>query len=74
MKAITLHAPYATLLVTRQPCDACDRGNRYTYDGSRHAPPMVKQWETRTRPCPPELLNQRVAFYQATGNDWRPDR
>jgi hypothetical protein len=64
VRAITLHAPYATLLVTRQPCDACDRGNRYTYDGSRHAPPMVKQWETRTRPCPPELLNQRVAFYQ----------
>jgi hypothetical protein len=76
VRAITLHAPYATLLVTRQPgtdlrCERCGASASLPLGMTcpDHQPrivpqPMVKQWHTSDEPCPPELLNQRVAIYQ----------
>lgn len=42
MKAITLHAPWGTLLAIG-----------------------AKKWETRSWPCPPSIIGQRIAFHQA---------
>jgi hypothetical protein len=56
MPAVSLHQPWASLLITRQPCptfedDIC----------SNHG--MVKRFETRSWPCPPALLGQPIAFH-----------
>lgn len=77
VKAITLHAPWGTLLVTRQPgvdllCSTCGASASLPLGMScaDHRPavvprPMVKQWETRSWPCPPSIIGQRVVFHQA---------
>jgi hypothetical protein len=58
MKAISLHQPWASLLVTRQPCDYCAWGEQHTAE--QHS--MVKRFETRSWPCPPSIIGQHVAF------------
>lgn len=75
MKAITLHAPWGTLLHTRTSCDCpMSRAPVYlpTTKPSDHmlgcayrSTPMVKRFETRSWPCPPSIIGQRVAFHQA---------
>jgi hypothetical protein len=64
MKAITLHAPYATLLVTRQPLAPLSAGDlSLAIVRAKQPPPsMVKQWHTSDEPCPPEGIGQRVQF------------
>lgn len=64
MRAITLHAPWATLLVTRQPCSICTSGRGYQVLHGHTSPGMVKRFETRSWPCPPSIIGQRVAFHQ----------
>lgn len=58
MKAISLHQPWASLLVTRQPCIS---------PSGRHSActlhPMVKRIETRSWPCPPNLIGQPLIFH-----------
>lgn len=64
LPALSLHQPYATLCATpapcghtcgcaMHPCPHCDRESN---------PRMVKRWETRSRPCPPKYLGQRIAI------------
>lgn len=78
-RAISLHAPWGTLLFTRQPCAGdCLNGTLYVRTGVDTAEPigrcpcndMVKRFETRSWPCPPSIIGQRVAFHQAKR---RPD-
>jgi hypothetical protein len=65
VRAITLHAPYATLIVTRQPCDCATAPGDPRQRAACQSRQMVKQWETRTRPCPPSIIGQRIVFHQA---------
>lgn len=59
MKAITLCQPWASLLVTRQPCYC------WGHLAARGPHPMVKRWETRSWPFPPALIGQRIAIHAA---------
>lgn len=70
MKAISLWAPWGTLL--HIPVPPSDGGYvqvdpthrvaaRYVTPGEW---PKVKRWETRSWPCPPSIIGQRVAFHQ----------
>lgn len=64
MIAISLWQPWASLLVTRQRvCDVydCARCLAGLHDRFR----MVKRFETRSWPCPPKHIGQRVAFHAA---------
>lgn len=64
MKAISLHQPWASLCVTRQPCEPIDVGGR----GVQYPQtPMVKRFETRGWPCPPNLIGQRIALHATKG-------
>lgn len=73
MRALTLHAPWATLCVTRQPhaVSACqaDTGNeavQAVIDAAiARFVPFVKRFETRSKPCPPSIIGQRIAIHQA---------
>jgi hypothetical protein len=77
VKALTIHQPHASLCVTRQPgtdllCDRCGASASLplgmTCDDHRPRPvrqPMVKQFETRSWPCPPDLIGQRIAIHAA---------
>lgn len=60
MKALSLHQPFASFLVTRQPCDHCQPW-AMAHAASVH--PMVKRIETRSWPCPPNLIGERIAFH-----------
>lgn len=66
MPAISLHQPWCSLCVTRQPCD-CDptwlKGHREGDHARTH--PMVKRFETRSWPCPPALIEAggRIIFH-----------
>ena len=60
MKAISLHQPWASLLVTR----TIER--RYLH-GQEECPPtdtgpMVKRFIDSDKPCPPSIIGQHVAF------------
>lgn len=61
MKAISLHQPWASLCVTRQPCDACEGGTGYVAESCDER--MVKRFETRSWPCPPKLIGSRVLIH-----------
>lgn len=73
MRAITLHAPFATLLVTRQACDcrAAEVGCHHSTCASFRP---VKRFETRSWPCPPSIIGQRAAFHQAHADHGCGDR
>lgn len=69
--AISLHQPYATLIATRKSPCACG-GKRYIVErenGGFAVPcictEFVKRFETRSRPCPPKYIGQRVAIHAA---------
>lgn len=63
MKALTLYQPWASLCVTRPPCsEFCDN---FDHLAPVKPHPMVKQFETRTWPCPPDLIGQRIAIHAA---------
>lgn len=65
MKAISLHQPWATLLVTRQPLNVADRVGGQTWPQ-----PMVKRIETRSWPCPPAVIGERLAFHATQTEPW----
>lgn len=54
-----MHEPYPILCVTRQPCEWCAVGQECHHG----PPPMVKRFETRTWPCPPNLIGSRIALH-----------
>lgn len=64
MKAISLHQPWASLCVTRQPQPPIDRsllGASIVLTKQ----PVVKRCETRSWPCPPALIGSRIAIHAA---------
>lgn len=65
MKAITLHQPWATLMVTRPPCDCLRPGVRpqEAHNAFCSANRMVKVIETRSWPAPKALIGQRIAIH-----------
>lgn len=66
MKAISLHQPWASLCVTRQPCDCEYDQVTIEVDGHGASCPslsMVKRFETRGWPCPPALYGSRIAIH-----------
>lgn len=66
MKAITLHAPWGTLLHTRSVSHGIPNGLTPQRDFGRACEgPFVKRFETRSWPCPPSIVGTRVAFHQA---------
>lgn len=74
--AISLHQPWATLIATRKTPCACG-GTRYIVErenGGFAVPcictEFVKRFETRSRPCPPKYIGQRVAIHAAKGERW----
>lgn len=56
--AISLHQPGATLCVTPAPL-------LYPKPGGYVDWPMVKRFVTRSRPCPPKHIGQRIAIHAA---------
>lgn len=67
MPALSLWQPWASLLVTRQPCD-CEAVRPDTAYG--HHPDCghndtVKRFETRSWPCPEKWWGQHMAFHAA---------
>lgn len=67
MKAVSLHAPWGSLCVTRQPCD-CNFASSLTrpFKGEhRDLHSVVKRYETRSWPCPQNIIGQRIAIHQA---------
>lgn len=84
MKAISLHAPWGTLLHTRKPrpydCDcmvpSLDGDGQHSpgcrvFKDPAHPLPMVKRFETRSWPCPPSIIGQRIAIHQAKRRPWK---
>lgn len=70
MPAISLWQPWASLLVTRQPCEMysgvwCHDKTHPHRNGAKSDRPMVKRFETRSWPCQPKYIGQRVAFHAA---------
>lgn len=68
MKAISLHAPWGTLLHTRKPGPVPEGQYEWLAKvrGETYVPaPMVKRFETRSWPCPPSIIGQRIAIHQA---------
>jgi len=65
MKVVSLHQPWASLCVTRQPCDCRPYSFMSDLPHSTHCPAvsMVKRFETRSWPCPPALIGERIAFH-----------
>lgn len=61
LPAISLWQPSATLIATRQPCGGYQHGD----DSTCRCSTMVKRFETRSRPCPPKYIGQRVAIHAA---------
>lgn len=62
MKAISLWQPYASLLVTPASNLGCTPREIREVGGQV---PMVKRFETRSYPCPPSIIGQRIAFHAA---------
>lgn len=64
--AISLHQPFATLIATPMPCTCSPGGGHWvTCPSGGIDPTMVKRFETRSRPCPPKYIGQRVAIHAA---------
>jgi len=62
MPAISLHQPWASLLTTRQLCD-CKYPENDPHAERCNTRSMVKRFETRSWPCPPALIGQRIVFH-----------
>lgn len=60
MKALSLHQPWASLCVTERPCPVCDAPPSIRHL-TTHS--MVKRFETRSWPCPPNLIGSRIALH-----------
>lgn len=62
MHSLSLHQPWASLCVTRQPCD-CNMDSEHPNVARCASLSMVKRFETRSWPCPPALIGQRIALH-----------
>lgn len=64
LPAISLHQPWATLCATRATWPDDLLFGVVPQSGVPRCP-MVKRFETRSRPCPPKYIGQRVAIHAA---------
>lgn len=59
LPALSIHQPWATLCLTRQPCAGYQHGD----DSTCRCSSMVKRFETRSRRPPERLIGQRILIH-----------